>query len=476
MADNFPTVRALKPIVRQLLVDYGFSVTVLDEYVDDVADLVLLLGQVKVTEVGYLELQPYRKEAFDEEGYNDAVVNIFTRLNNAGRTLSEQAISYAWIKSYWDTAKTGGRQADECFAALREGLTEHGLKLDDESVVRVVSTIWSAVQNKGALLSSRDLLNPGRVKPLAIGANVRWDRLQGAALWTAERVEVAGLKYRTHYESLNAVIVLMAWRAVGSEWLAGRGLSVTGRDEFEKRIAEAFDRICVRWFAVTQWARVWAVASGKSFATMAADLAQTCIALEPVSDPEAAVSLLQQRIEGWLAPLLSQADEAIDAMAVAKREQVSQYYLPLWVWHRLDESRSEHSKLVFRDGKKEPSLDVDHLVAAKAWERLIGPLGAEERAEIGPTVNDLGNCWLMEKNFNISKSDGTLVAFLNKVKEFKTGEVTLDDFGRFLGVTNPLFNPTASGVKAVREAIETRTQEIKQELKAFVRGKVVPVS
>ena len=163
-------------------------------------------------------------------------------------------------------------------------------------------------------------------------------------------------------------------------------------------------------------------------------------------------------------------------MAVAKREQVSQYLFPLWVWHRLDAARSEHSKLVLQDGKKAPSTEVDHLVAARAWERLLEPLVNEEREEYAATANDLGNCWLMDKNFNISKSDGSLEAFLKKVEQFKSGKITLEAFGKILDITNPLFNPMRAGVIAVRNAIESRTRSIKEELKDFVRGQIVPVS
>lgn len=476
LADHRRTARQLREPVQQLLTDYGVPAADLDKHAEDVAELVLLLGQVKATDVSYLELQPYRKEDYTEDAYNDAVVNIFTRLNTAGRTLTEQEISYAWIKSYWDATKTGGLQADECFTALRDELLDYGLRLDDDDVVRVVSTIWSVLQNAGELLSRRDLLQPAKAKRLAAGSNERWDRLRGSILWAAERVSAAGLEYRAHYESLNAIIVLMAWRAVASEWLAAHPLRETARDGFEKQLAEVFDRECVRWFAVTQWARVWTGGAGKPFAGMIRDLTARVASVASEGDPAVVLRGLGETLSGWMAPLVEAAASAVDAMTVTNRDHVVQYYFPLWVWHRLDPDRWERSKLAFRVGRKKVSLDVDHLAAAKAWERLIASLDEDRRAEVGPAVNQIGNCWLMEKNFNISKSDGKLTDFLAKIHEFKSGLLTITAWCDPLGVTPPLLDPTTAGVDAVLAAIDARTQVMKTELKAFVRGEKVPVS
>jgi hypothetical protein len=50
-------------------------------------------------------------------------------------------------------------------------------------------------------------------------------------------------------------------------------------------------------------------------------------------------------------------------MAVLTREAVHQYYLPLWLWHRLDAERWKGSSLSLRESKRESlSLDVDHIV------------------------------------------------------------------------------------------------------------------
>jgi hypothetical protein len=60
--------------------------------------LLLALKEVKQTRVTYLELAEYKEALWSREVYNDAIVNIFTRLNTAGRTLTREDITFAWLK------------------------------------------------------------------------------------------------------------------------------------------------------------------------------------------------------------------------------------------------------------------------------------------------------------------------------------------------------------------------------------------
>jgi hypothetical protein len=68
--------------------------------------LLMALKEVKQTRVTYLELAEYEEALGSRELYNDAVVNIFTRLNTAGRTLTREDITFAWLKIGWNTART----------------------------------------------------------------------------------------------------------------------------------------------------------------------------------------------------------------------------------------------------------------------------------------------------------------------------------------------------------------------------------
>ena len=86
------------------------------------------------------------------------------------------------------------------------------------------------------------------------------------------------------------------------------------------------------------------------------------------------------------------------------------------------------SEIPLRSGKGKRSLDVDHTVAYAQWDTKVSlglPTGIETKDEALALVNMLGNCSLLEKSFNISKSDKTLRSFMEEVHEFKEGKVDL---------------------------------------------------
>ena len=143
------------------------------------------------------------------------------------------------------------------------------------------------------------------------------------------------------------------------------------------------------------------------------------------------------------------------------------------MWHRLDAKRWEMSSIPLRVGKSKARLDVDHAVAYALWNaKLVAglPTGIEDRADALPLVNMLGNCSLLEKTFNISKSDKTLRAFMEQVHEFKEGKVALSSWAQALGLEDSMLDAAAAGSDAVVQAIKMRDEAIRSELVEFVKG------
>jgi hypothetical protein len=99
------------------------------------------------------------------------------------------------------------------------------------------------------------------------------------------------------------------------------------------------------------------------------------------------------------------------------------------------------------------------------------PDGVDEEQEALTLVNRLGNCVLLEKNFNISKSKHPVSFFLKKVHEFKAGQLDLADWCSALGIPGEMFEPDASSVTSIKSAIDKRDKEMREELADFARGK-----
>ena len=172
--------------------------------------------------------------------------------------------------------------------------------------------------------------------------------------------------------------------------------------------------------------------------------------------------------------LQEDAIKGVQTMGVSRREQVSAYFTPLWLWHRLDKTRWKMSKIQLRTAKNRKLLhDVDHTVAYALWEAKIEadlPAGYDDQEAALPVVNKLGNCALLEKTFNISKSDKTLQSFIANVHELETGEVSLTDWATALAIPSSLLDPTPATSSEVAAAIDTRDANIRAELVEFIKG------
>ncbi|MFV8754822.1 DUF262 domain-containing protein [Nannocystaceae bacterium ST9] len=465
--------------LKPLLESHDVPKDIVDDVLEPLAELIVTLVGIKLSKVSYLQLAPFNAEVFSQDLYNDAIVNIFTRLNSAGRALTRQEITFAWIKTGWDASKTGNRTAGRCFEDMNEALTEAGVSLDIDALVGSVSAMWSVLHRDGALLTANDLLRGEKVRPMAQDLVKSWDTIASNAIEGAQLVNDRGFRFGTHYRSLNVLTLLLAWRLLGRQWLALHSLSVTAKDGFEKALNAAFGSNCDRWILMSQWSGRWGKSTDKAFADYVKDLAVDWSKISAQPSPDAVIELLKVRMDTWIGALQGDSAKYIDDLAVLTRDRVHDYYLPLWLWHRIDEPRWKASALPLREAKRGGlSLDVDHVVAIKLWETLPGGQpqadpedeSALSADDLSTTMNALGNCCLLEKSFNIAKGAEPLGAFLQRVYEFKTGKLKVDDWAKDLGVDVTLVNPTEKPAADVRLLVEARTAAMKAELKEYLVG------
>jgi hypothetical protein len=198
-----------------------------------------------------------------------------------------------------------------------------------------------------------------------------------------------------------------------------------------------------------------------------------------------AIAQLMGRVSG-------KATEQVNNAVVKDRRRVYGYYSLLWVWHRLNEARWKYSSVPMRTGRKRKSkLEVDHTVADAWWGRLVdheietkrvGFVGSDdERSQIAPDgfesvldarafINLLGNCSLLDKSFNISKSDAPMWTFLQAVHEFENGEFERHPWEEALSLSEILTAPDGSSLAELKNAIQTRDISIRKELTEFIAG------
>lgn len=138
-----------REILKELFTEEGVPAESIGELLAPMGELMITLRDVKLSKVTYLELLAFDNNIWTEDSYNDAIVNIFTRLNTAGRTLTREEITLAWLKVGWDETATGGRTAGQCFLELQTEVKERGLDIEMDSLVSAVSFIWSVSCNQG---------------------------------------------------------------------------------------------------------------------------------------------------------------------------------------------------------------------------------------------------------------------------------------------------------------------------------------
>lgn len=462
--------------IRTLLAQHGVATAMQDHVVAPLAELMTTLRDVKLHKVAFLELSAFDSDVSDRETYDDAIVNIFTRLNTAGRTLTREEITFAWLKVGWNAESTEGDSAHHCFAALQEDLRlreqagEQKLEIDE--VVAAVSFIWSVAFHKGLLLTSRDLLKGDIIRPMAGDLSGAWAQVRAAIIEVMGGVNERKLEKGRHYTSFNALLVLAAARFQVLQRSASMKLKVTEQDHLEKSLERLLQDFTDRWLICSTWAGRWARASGQILAGYAAQLAKDSETYDVASSVEDLLEVHRERLKSLVQDLEVDALTYIDGrLGVDSREQVRQYFTALWLWHRLDAKRWEASKNALRIGRsRSDSLDVDHVVSVKLWEQHKSASDLlEDGTEIGQIINSIGNCVLLQKSFNIAKNARPLADFMAEVHEFKMGK-SIDEWADALDLSAAHMNGKTADTAELLEAVKDRESSIRGELAKFVRG------
>lgn len=466
-----------RAIVKPLLAQHGLTDEEIQPLLQPLGELMTTLRDVKLADVTYLELQPYDEQTWTRDAYNDAIVNIFTRLNTAGRTLTREEITLAWLKVGWDAQLTSGKTAGDCFADLRNELSDHGLSLDTDELVNAASFVWSVAHNEGHLLANSDLLKGGVIRPMAAALSKEWSPVQSAFVRGAKALIQRSLEYgpRGQFSSLYSLAVVWAWIYIAERWKAEHYLGELTRDDFEKRCQDTIASYLDRWIMCSQWAGIWSGASIRTIEAYAKSLTDLHKGITHISDHSTVHQAWSDCFSKFLDNLVNDATNYINIVSAPTRERVAMYRSPLWIWHRLDADRWDTSQAQLRVGKSKAMIEVDHIVAFGLWKKKTEKSVHIDEADALTLVNRLGNCALLEKNFNISKSDQGLKQFLSQIHEVVQEKTRIDGWCAALSISQPLLDPDAATIKDIVDAIENRDNEIRGDLVEFVRGQRVRV-
>ena len=237
-----------------------------------------------------------------------------------------------------------------------------------------------------------------------------------------------------------------------------------------------------RWLVCSQWAGVWASSSATNLNKYASGLAACTQELAERTDVSGAIDVLASRIEADLKEIEPAAVNFLATMNADDRQQVRSYYTALWLWNRIDKTRWKSAKLALREtSRRKDTIEVDHIVAWDLWKNKLKALPDKDSEidgepnetlveELMSKVNELGNCMLLEKNFNISKSNTSLKNFLDRVYEFNSKKLELADWADALELKMEQVDCSTTPVDRLQELFSERSAKIRSDLEKFIRG------
>jgi hypothetical protein len=408
----------LRELAQQLLTDHG---------VDDECRSALwralrtFIGRLQVAQtqrVEFLRLNRFAQSGFaTQEEYNNAIVNIFTRLNAGGRTLTREEITFAWIKVSWGATDSIHGSAIKAIESLRSALNalDNNLRLETDAVVRMLSTSWSVFERDGAPVRDRDLLDGKTVRAMAAWLKASWDTLHLGLVGVARRLVELELRFNVHYRSVNALTLLANWRLTYDLWALKHGLGSQARDVLLANADRALKQHAEHWMILSQWSGRWARGTDAAVANYMKRLADLYKHATTLSDENTFHIRMKDELRAWLRELQPDALDFVNTLKAEDRQTVGMYRVPLTLWQRQDNARQEAASqaLVAVSTRKVPDIEVDHILPWSVWDKLT--TGASEQ-ELRDWGNSIGNCVLLTKTFNISKGTKTLDEWLAELQ------------------------------------------------------------
>ena len=470
---NLPEAQ-LRSIIAARLVEEGFSEKWLEDKMQALGEFMVAMRSARLSEVAYLQVRAFDAQVWSPAQYNQAVVDIFTRLNTAGRTLTREEITFAWIKTGWEEGYVNGRRADKCFKNLLEWINEaEVMEISLDELVRVVSNLWALRHNHGVPLESSDLLEGEKVAPMAGDISREWNVIEDSIKACVEQMQYQDLQFGQNrwFNSLTSFSFVVAMHLRWQHGLA----EISGeadRHNAEERFAAIMKHFTGRWLFNSTWSGVWADSSRDETRQLFTLLHEK---LFPPTDADVLECL--ESTQAWmLSRVTNAAAETLERFEVSSPRSVSRYYPLLFLWTRLDEARWQHAGLPLRvASRRRSSLEVDHIVASSFWVEVIntartnGQIGMDEERGLEGQINQIGNCMLLEKNFNISKSNRPLSDWLDEIDSMGD-EVVRNEWLDSFHIDECMSGPANRSLTELVETFEARTEAIRKEMVEYVRG------
>lgn len=477
----------------------------IDFFTKPLSEFMTIIADVKdSTRITRLIVKDFNSSGISEKKlYNNAIVNIFARLNSAGRALTRQEITLAWLKTGWREASFGETNPlmKNCADALEDLLSElndrnensGGLLMTMDNLVDILSMFWciltkDGTKNDDILLKDKDLTDGDIIKNIGKTTYENWNFIKQALFECKDSFENRKLN-ECFSRSFNAFNVLCGWKFVAlicSSKIQGRVRETECR--FDPQINSSFDAFIDRWFFCTYLSGTWSMSN--SYSQYVGNLCSLYNSVKNSYNPIKTEDELKDILLKWISALENTSMIRIEELKAYNRREVSGYKNVLWLWNRLESVRWKEVQKPMKRNRAQPKLEVDHAVPVAIWERKIEVdypydfskdkiTGIENvfnlsgidftRSKLVSWINNIGNCSLLLRSHNRSKNDEQFGDFLKSIYS----ELQISDFKESLKLTNAMLNPIEINLEEIVESLNKRTEIIKEDLKDFIKGQKV---
>lgn len=474
----------------------------LNQFLKPLSELMTIIADVKdSTTVTRLVVKDFDNSGIsDRKLYNNAIVNIFARLNTAGRALTPQEITLAWLKTGWMEAQkeSNGSGPLHCADALHGLLGElndqggdiSGLQMTMDDLVDILTLISTILEKDGErkedmLLSDNDLVDGDIVKRIGYTTFNHWDTIQEAILDCKQTFENRSLN-ECFSRSLYAFNIICGWKFVALKCEKTLGGRIREKEcMFTTQVNGAFDDFIDRWYFCTQLSDTWS--RTESYPNYLSRLCKLRVSINSCSDPNRALEVLRDSLDDFLATTRQQAITRINQVMAFSRREVIAYKNLLWLWNRLSLARWNEVQKPMKRKRATPKLEVDHSIPVAIWnvmvestypkESSIDPKTGNEitymicdseftRSKLLYWINSIGNCSLLLRSHNRSKNDepfGVFLADIYSPQQIETLKMALL-------LSDCLLDPIGKSISDIISAINKRSALIKDELIAYLNN------
>lgn len=474
----------------------------IQKYLAPLAEFMMIVSDVKdSTMVTQLIVKDQLNSGIpSKQEYNNAIVNIFARLNSLGRVLTAQEITLAWLKTGWREASENEKNQDkkDCAKELSSLLNElndkeantGGMMMSMDDLVDILSLCWAIItkdgKNKDEILpEGKDLVEGEIMKSIGKITYEYWDFIKQAIKECKETFENHKLN-ECFLRSFSAFNIICGWNFVAlisSKIIQGRIRETECR--FDTQLNIAFDYFIDKWYFTTVLSGTWSKTD--NYKNYTSDLCYLYKSIENITIAGDAEAKLTEILKNWLSKLLPTTISRIEDLRAYNRWEVIGYRNVLWLWNRLEKDRFEVVKKPMKRKYSTPKIEVDHAIPIEIWNKKVEveyPFvesklpGTEQEKEIRiddldfnrskliQWINSIGNCSLLLRSHNRSKKEVQFGDFLKDVYN----DDQISEFVRNLKFTEIFLNPNNYSVNEIILEINNRTNIIKSELIDYFNG------